>query len=101
MNLIELPQNIPDEEKVERVLRDLGLLKQYITSPFCGKNRIRMVQRFKFKCYRCYNEWGVRRDSVLEGLKIPFTKFLMARKRSKLDTSVRESAKKVTLPLTP
>ena len=55
------------------------------------------VRRFKFKCYRCNKEWGVRRGSILEGLKIPFTKFLMAIKLFELDTSVRESAKQLGL----
>jgi len=53
------------------------------------------VRRFKFKCYHCNREWGVRRGSILEGLKIPFTKFLVATKL--LDTSVRETAKHLGL----
>jgi transposase len=97
MNLIELAQYISDEEKAEQVLREIGVLKRYTTCPLCGENHIGRVRRFKFKCYRCNKEWGVRRGSVLEGLKIPFTKFLMAIKLFELDTSVRESSKQLGL----
>jgi transposase len=97
MNLIELAQYIGDEEKAEHVLREIGILKQYTACPFCGENHIGRVRRFKIKCYHCNKEWGVRRGSILEGLKIPFTKFLMAIKLFELDTSVRESAKQLGL----
>ena len=97
MNLSELAQYISDEEKAEQVLREIGILKRYTTCPFCGENHIGRVRRFKFKCYRCNKEWGVRRGSILEGLKTPFTKFLMAIKLFELDTSVRESAKQLGL----
>jgi transposase len=97
MNLIELAQYIGDEENAEQALRESGILKKYTTCPFCGENRIGRVRRTKYKCYRCNKEWGVRRGSILEGLKIPFTKFLMAIKLFELDTSVRESAKQLGL----
>jgi transposase len=97
MNLIELAQYIGDEEKAEHVLREIGILKQYTACPFCGENHIGRVRRFKIQCYHCNKEWGVRRGSILEGLKIPFTKFLMAIKLFELDTSVRESAKQLGL----
>jgi transposase len=97
MNLIELAQYIGDEEKAEHVLREIGILKQYTACPFCGENHIGRVRRFKIKCYHCNKEWGVRRGSILEGLKIPFTKFLMPIKLFELDTSVRESAKQLGL----
>ena len=97
MNLIELAQYIGDEEKAEQVLRKIGILKRYITCPFCGEHHIGRVRRLKFKCYRCNKEWGVRRGSILRGLKTPFTKFLMAIKLFELDTSVRESAKQLGL----
>ena len=46
--------------------------------PFCGGGGFGRVRRYKFKCYGCKKEWGVRRDSMLEGLRTPFAKFLMA-----------------------
>ena len=97
MNLIELAQYIGDEEKAEQVLCEIGILKRYATCPFCGENHIGRVRRFKFKCCGCNKEWVVRRGSILEGLKIPFAKFLMTIKLFELDTSVRESAKQLGL----
>jgi transposase len=97
MNLSELAKYIGDEEKAEEALLELGVLKRYTKCPICGENRIGRVRRTKYKCYCCNKEWGVRRGSVLAGLKIPFTKFLMAIKLFELDTSVRESAKQLGL----
>jgi transposase len=97
MNLSELAQYIGDEEKAEQALVEKGILKRYNVCPFCGEGRIGRVRRAKYKCYRCNKEWGIRRDSILEGLKVPFTKFLMAIKLFELDTSVRESAKQLDL----
>ncbi len=97
MNLSELAQYISDEEKAVQVLREIGIFKRYTRCPFCGENHIGRVRIFKFKCYRYYKEWGVRRGSILEGSKIPFTKFLMAIKLFEPDTSVRESVKRLGL----
>ena len=97
MNLSESAQYISDEEKAEPVLREIGILKRYTTCPFCGENHIGSVRRFKIKCHRCDKEWGVRRGSILEGLKIPFTKFLMAIMLFELETSVNEAAKQLGL----
>lgn len=97
MNLSELAPYIGDEGKAEQALIEKGILKRYEVCPFCGEDRLGRVRRTKYKCYRCNKEWGVRRGSILEGLKIPFTKFLMAIKLFELDTSVRESAKQLGL----
>jgi transposase len=51
------------------------------------------VLRAKDTWYSCSREWGVRRESTLEGLRVPFPKFLIARKLFELDTSVREDSK--------
>lgn len=97
MNFSELAHYIGNEEKAEEALQELGILKRYTSCPFCGENRIGRVRRTKYKCYNCTKEWGVRRGSILEGLKVPFTKFLIAIKLFELDTSVRESAKQLGL----
>jgi len=97
MNLNELAQYIGEEDKSEQALCELGILKKYTSCPFCGEDRIGRVRRFKYKCYHCNKEWGIRRGSIQEGLKIPFTKFLMAIKMFELDMSVRESAKQLGL----
>ena len=97
MNLSELAHNIGGEEKAEQALIEMGILKRYELCPFCGESRIGRVRRTKYKCYRCNKGWGFRRGSILEGLKVPFTKLLMAIKLFELDTSVRESAKQLGL----
>lgn len=97
MNLSELAQYIGDEEKAEQALIEQGILRRYDECPFWGEGRIGRVRRAKYKCYRYNKEWGVRRGSILERLKVPFTKFLMAIKLFELDTSVRESAKQLDL----
>ena len=97
MNLVELTQYTSDEERAEEYLRQQGILKTFPDCPYCHGTRINRVRRAKYKCYSCNREWGVRRDSILEGLKVPFTKFLMAIKLFEIDTSVREAAKQLGL----
>ena len=97
MNLVELTRYTNNEESAEGYLREQGILKTYEECPYCGSKRFNRVRRFKYKCYSCNREWGVRRGSILEGLRIPFTKFLMAIKLFELDTSVREAAKQLGL----
>jgi len=97
MNLVELTRYTNDKESSETYLREQGILKTYEDCPYCHSTRINRVRRAKYKCYSCSREWGVRRDSILEGLRVPFTKFLMAIKLFELDTSVREAAKQLGL----
>jgi len=97
MNLVELTRHTNDEESAETYLRKQGILKTFEDCPHCHSTRINRVRRAKYKCYSCNREWGVRRDSILEGLRVPFTKFLMAIKLFELDTSVREAAKQLGL----
>lgn len=95
MNLVKLTQYTTDEEKAEEYLREQGILKTFRECPYCLGTMINRVRRFKFKCYSDNREWGVRHDSILEGLRVPFTKFLIAIKLFELDTSVRESSKEL------
>ena len=97
MNLVELSQYTSDEERAEEYLREQGILKKFHDCPYCQGMRINRVRRAKYKCYTCNREWGVRRGSILEGLRVPFTKFLMAIKLFEIDTSVREAAKQLGL----
>lgn len=55
------------------------------------------MRRAKYKCYSCNREWRVRRDSILEGLRVPFSKFLITIKLFEIDISVRETAKQLGL----
>ncbi len=97
MNLVELTRYITDEERAEEYLREQGILKSFSECPYCQGTRINRVRRAKYKCYSCNREWGVRRDSILEGMRVPFSKFLMAIKLFEIDTSVREAARQLGL----
>jgi len=97
MNLIELQQYTTSEEKSEEYLRVHGILKQFDQCPYCESTRIGRIQRGKFKCYECRKEWGPRRGSILEGLRVPLARVLIAIKLFELDTSVREAASQLDL----
>lgn len=97
MNLIELQQYTTSEEKSEEYLRVHGILKQFDQCPYCESTRIGRIRRGKFKCYECRKEWGPRRGSILEGLRVPLARVLIAIKLFELDTSVREAASQLDL----
>ncbi len=78
MDLMELSRYTGDEDKAEELLRKMGILRTFVSCPFCGGTRFGRVRRYKFKCYGYKKECGVRMDSILEGLRTPFAKFLMA-----------------------
>jgi len=97
MNFIELQQYTTGNERAEEYLRAQGILIRFDQCPYCESKRIGRVRRSKFKCYECRREWGPRRGSILEGLRVPLTRVLIAIKLFELDTSVRESARQLDL----
>jgi transposase len=97
MNLIELQQYTISDDKSEKFLRAEGILKQFDHCPYCESTRITRIRRSKHKCYECRKEWGPRRGSILEGLRVPLARVLIAIKLFELDTSVRESAHQLGL----
>jgi transposase len=98
MNLIELQQYTISENKSEEFLIAQGILKQFDQCPYCESTRIGRVRGGKHKCYNCRKEWGPRRGSFLEGLRVPLVRVLITIKLFELDTSVREAAHKLGLP---
>ena len=92
MNLIELQRYTLSEEKSEEYLQVQGILQRFDDCPYCKSNRIGRVRRGKYKCYGCRKEWGPRRGSIFEGLRVPLVRVLIAIKLFELDTSVREAA---------
>jgi transposase len=97
MTHIELQQYTISEEKAEEYLQAQGILQQFDQCPYCENTRIGRVRCGKYKCYRCRKEWGPRRGSILEGLRVPLVRVLIAIKLFELDTSVREAAHPVGL----
>jgi transposase len=56
-----------------------------------------LVELVRFKCYGCRKEWSIRKDSMLEGLKVPLTKFIMAVKPFILEVPVNKAYKELEL----
>jgi len=68
--LIKLVKIASSEEKSEEFLIAKGELKTFTCCPFCGNKSIGKVRRNFFRCHRCKKEWSVRKDSILENMKI-------------------------------
>ena len=97
MNLVELLQIASSEEKAEEFLREKGVLKTFDSCPFCNAKNIGKIRRNFYKCYKCKKEWSVRKDSILEDLKIPFSKFILAVKLFILEAAAHKAHKELDL----
>jgi hypothetical protein len=97
MNLVELLQIASSEEKAEEFLREKSILKTFDSCPFCNAKNIGKIRRNFYKCYKCKKEWSVRKDSILEDLKIPFSKFILAVKLFILEVPVNKAHKELDL----
>ena len=49
------------------------------------------------KCYKCKKEWSVRKDSILEDLKVSFSKFILTVKLFVLEAAVNKAYKELEL----
>jgi transposase len=97
MNLVELLQIASSEEKAEEFLREKGILKIFDNCPFCHAKNVGKIRRNFYKCYKCKKEWSVRKDSILEDLKIPFSKFILAVKLFIFEVSAHKAHKELDL----
>jgi transposase len=97
MNLVELVQVTYSKEEAEKFLRAKDILKTFDRCPLCGHQKIGRIRRSFFKCYGCRKEWSIRKDSILEGLKISFTKFILAVKLFILEVPVNKAYKELEL----
>lgn len=95
MNLAELAKVVSSEEASEGFLRIKGILRTFDACPFCGSRSPGKVRRQRYKCYRCKREWSVRRESLLEGLRIPLSKFVLALKLFVLEVPVNRAYKEL------
>jgi transposase len=82
MNVATLAQVASSEEASEEFFRTKGVLKTFDAFLFSGSFPPGKVRRPRYKCYRYEREWSVRRESLLEGLRIPLSKFVFALKLS-------------------
>jgi transposase len=88
MNLAELVQVTSSEEEAEKFLRAKSILKTFDRCLFCGHQKIGRIRRSFFKCYGCRKEWCIRKGNILEGLNVPFTKFILAVKLFILEAAI-------------
>ena len=91
MKLSELISIAGSEEKSREFLRAKGILKTFKLCPFCGDKSISRVRRKSFKCYNCRREQSIKKDSILEDLKVSFLKFSLAVKLSVLEVPVNRA----------
>jgi transposase len=97
MNMMKLSKAIADEQKAEEFLREIGILKTFKECPYCENKHFGKVRRNFYKCYRCKREWSVRKGSILERMKIPFDKFVLALKLFELEIPVLKACKELEL----
>jgi transposase len=95
MNLAELVLIASSEQKAEQFLRQKGILKTFSSCPFCGDKSIGKIRRNFLKCYGCKKEWSPRKDSILEDIKVPFSKFVLAIKLFILEVPVNKAYKEL------
>ena len=97
VSLVELSRVVVDEVAAEEFLRGVGVLRRFDVCPFCGGVGFGRVRRGRYRCYGCGREWGARWGSVLEGLRAPLSKFVLAVKLFEMDLSVRQAARQLEL----
>lgn len=95
MEIIEISRIVSDEEKTIEYLQEKGILKKYEECPYCGGKSLGRVRRQKIKCYSCRREWGVRKGSILENLKMPLGKVVMGIKLFELEVSGLQASKQL------
>jgi len=77
MNLIELLELLSNEEKVEKYLLKVGILKTFHQCAKCGSTKIGRIRRNKYRCYNCKDEWNIKKGSILDGSKLGMKKFIL------------------------
>ena len=97
MELIELTQHINSEEQAAQFLRSQGVLRNFTNCIYCNSTHIGLVRKGKYKCYTCHREWSQRKGSVIENMRIPFTKFVLAIKMFELEVPVLQAHKELKL----
>lgn len=97
MKIIEMSKILADENITIQYLQEKGLLQKFTECPYCGGKNIKKVRRQKLKCYSCRKEWGIRKGSILERIKIPFEKIVMAIKLFELEITGWQASKQLKL----
>jgi len=66
-----------DEDAAKDYLIGAGILRVPSRCPACGGRDIRPIRRNQFRCRGCKDEWSIRQGSILDGLRISFSNFLL------------------------
>ena len=72
-------------------------MKTFRKCPYCRNKHFGKDRRNFYKCYRCKRERSVRKVSVLERMKTPFSKFVLALKLFELEVPVLKACKELEL----
>lgn len=97
MEMLELSKIASNENKAERYLRKVGILKDFKSCPNCKSEKIGKIRRRKYKCYSCKKEWSERAGSILELTRVSYGKFLMCLKLFELEITVLKAKKQLGL----
>lgn len=65
-----------DEDAAKNFLIRAGILRVPPGCPACGSTDIRQIRRNQCRCRECRHEWGIRKDTLLEGTRISFLTFI-------------------------
>jgi len=95
MKLSELAALPADERKAKAFLQNRVLLQRFTHCPYCGSEHLGRGWRSFYK--QCCREWRSRKGALLEGLRLPLGKFLLALKLFELEVSARRAARELGL----
>ena len=80
------PHRAPTIHDIGRKIRRIPSNARYSSTfdhcPYRETNRIGRVRYEKYKCYGCRKEWGPRLGSIVEELRVPLVRVLIAIKLS-------------------
>jgi transposase len=65
-----------DEAEAEKFLLEAGVLRPASRCPKCRGPGVRQIRRKRYRCRDCMYEWGIRKGSILEGLRISYRTFI-------------------------
>jgi transposase len=97
MNIMELSTLIQDEKNCEEYLRQVGILKSFTNCVRCGSDKLGIIRRNRYKCYKCKTEWSIYRDSFLVTVNVEVSKFIMAIKLYELELNITAAAQELNI----
>lgn len=87
------PPGLPESEDEARdFLVRAGILAYPSRCPFCHARSVRRIRRDKCRCSACGREWGLRKGSILDGMRVPFRAFLRCARFFADDVPVNDAA---------